>query len=162
MSTCTPPPCPSACSSPLWPVFPPRRNKTGRQPRPRRCPTRSTAIAPDGEHVAAAPQTPADGAIAAALAQWKSIGQTDAFPFDSYAGFLMAHPGWPNEAANRRAAERKAATASPTSVVAFFTRFPPLTATGLVARRVPCSRSADGGRAGRRPCRVAQGRAVGG
>ena len=81
-----------------------------------------------------APQTPADGAIAAALAQWKSIGQTDAFPFDSYAGFLMAHPGWPNEAANRRAAERKAATASPTSVVAFFTRFPPLTATGLVAQ----------------------------
>jgi soluble lytic murein transglycosylase len=81
-----------------------------------------------------APQSPADGAIAAALAQWKTIGQTDALPFDSYAGFLMAHPGWPSEASNRRAAERQAANASPGSVVAFFARFPPLTASGLVAQ----------------------------
>ncbi|MEH3159612.1 MAG: lytic transglycosylase domain-containing protein [Sphingomonas taxi] len=81
-----------------------------------------------------APQTPADGAIAAAIAQWKSVGQTDGLPFDSYAGFLMAHPGWPAEATNRRAAERQAGTASPASVVAFFTRFPPLTGSGLVAQ----------------------------
>ena len=81
-----------------------------------------------------APQSPADGAIAAAIAQWKAIGQTDALPFDSYAGFLMAHPGWPGEAANRRAAERQAATASPTNAIAFFTRFPPLTGAGLVAQ----------------------------
>ena len=81
-----------------------------------------------------APQSPADGAIAAAIAQWKAIGQTDALPFDSYAGFLMAHPGWPGETAYRRAAERQAATASPTNAIAFFTRFPPLTGAGLVAQ----------------------------
>jgi soluble lytic murein transglycosylase len=81
-----------------------------------------------------APQGPADGAIAAAIAQWKTIGQTDALPFDSYAGFLMVHPGWPSEASNRRAAERQAANASPGSVVAFFARFAPLTASGLVAQ----------------------------
>ncbi|WP_271300779.1 lytic transglycosylase domain-containing protein [Sphingomonas sp. CV7422] len=81
-----------------------------------------------------APRTPADGAIAAAIAQWKTIQQTDALPFDSYAGFLMAHPGWPSQTANRRAAERQAVNASPTSVIAFFTRFPPQSATGLVAQ----------------------------
>ncbi|HVF93765.1 MAG TPA: hypothetical protein VM900_05575 [Sphingomonas sp.] len=75
----------------------------------------------------------ADGAIAAAIAQWRALQQTDALPFDSYAGFVMAHPGWPGEAANRRAAERKAATASPGAVLAFFRRFPPQSATGMVA-----------------------------
>ena len=74
-----------------------------------------------------------DGAIAAALAQWRALQQTDALPFDSYAGFLLAHPGWPGETANRRAAERQASTASPTSVVAFFRRFPPQSAAGAVA-----------------------------
>ena len=71
--------------------------------------------------------------IAATIAQWRAIGQTDVLPFDSYAGFLMAHPGWPGEAANRRAAEKRAGVAAPGNVVAFFRRFPPLTATGHVA-----------------------------
>ncbi|MGR6327807.1 lytic transglycosylase domain-containing protein [Sphingomonas sp. XXL09] len=81
-----------------------------------------------------APQTPQDGAIAATIAQWKALQQTDSLPFDSYAGFVMAHPGWPGEAANRRAAERQAASGSPTSVVAYFNRFPPQSATGFVAQ----------------------------
>ncbi|WP_287978483.1 lytic transglycosylase domain-containing protein [Sphingomonas sp.] len=81
-----------------------------------------------------APQSPTDGAMAATIAQWRALRQTDALPFDSYAGFLAAHPGWPGENANRRAAERQAATASASSVVAFFARFPPQTATGLVAQ----------------------------
>ncbi len=80
------------------------------------------------------PQSPADGAIAASIAQWKAVQQTDALPFDSYAGFVMAHPGWPGETANRRAAERQAANASPANVAAFFARFPPLTAAGFVAQ----------------------------
>ena len=68
-----------------------------------------------------------DGSIAATIAQWRALQQTDALPFDSYAGFLMAHPGWPGEAANRRAAERQAAagTASAGNVAAYFKRFPP-------------------------------------
>jgi soluble lytic murein transglycosylase len=72
-------------------------------------------------------------AIASAVAQWRAVRETDALPFDTYAGFLMAHPGWPGEAALRRAAERKAGEASPGSAVAFFTRFPPQTAAAGVA-----------------------------
>ena len=83
---------------------------------------------------AQAPANPADGAIAATIAQWRALQQTDALPFDSYAGFLLAHPGLPGEAANRRAAEKQAGTASPISVVAFFRRFPPQSASGLVAQ----------------------------
>ncbi|WP_085809461.1 lytic transglycosylase domain-containing protein [Sphingomonas sp. TZW2008] len=76
-----------------------------------------------------------NGAIAAAVAQWRALQQTDSLPFDSYAGFLMAHPGWPNEAANRRAAEKQAGNgyAAPGNVVAYFRRFPPQTAAGGVA-----------------------------
>jgi len=81
-----------------------------------------------------APQSPDDGRIAATIAQWRSIQQTDALPFDSYASFLMNHPGWPGEAGRRKAAERQAGTASPASAVAYFTRFPPLTSSGMVAQ----------------------------
>ncbi|WBH16388.1 lytic transglycosylase domain-containing protein [Sphingomonas radiodurans] len=75
------------------------------------------------------------GSIASALAQWRAVQQTDAMPFDSYASFLLAHPGWPNEAANRRAAEKQAGNgyAAPGNVVAYFRRFPPQTATGGIA-----------------------------
>jgi soluble lytic murein transglycosylase len=76
---------------------------------------------------------PSDPTLAAAIAQWKAIRQTDALPFDSYAGFLLAHPGWPGEAANRRAAERKAATATPAAAVTFFRRFPPQSAPAAAA-----------------------------
>jgi soluble lytic murein transglycosylase len=73
--------------------------------------------------------------LASTLATWRALQQTDSLPFDSYAGFLMAHPGWPGEAANRRAAERQAGlgSGSPGSVAAFFRRYPPLTAAGGVA-----------------------------
>ncbi|WP_375287923.1 lytic transglycosylase domain-containing protein [Sphingomonas sp.] len=73
--------------------------------------------------------------LASTLATWRALQQTDSLPFDSYAGFLIAHPGWPGEAANRRAAERQAGlgSGSPGSVAAFFRRYPPLTAAGGVA-----------------------------
>lgn len=86
--------------------------------------------------VAPPPAPPAvnSGTIASTLAQWRALSQTDALPFDMYAGFMMAHPGWPGEAANRRAAEKQAATAAPGNVAAFFRRFPPMTAAGKVAQ----------------------------
>jgi soluble lytic murein transglycosylase len=82
----------------------------------------------------AAPQAPysaADG-VAAAIPQWQALRQTDNLPFDSYASFLIAHPGWPGEQAMRRSAERalQPGTVSPGRVVAFFDKFPPLTNTG--------------------------------
>ena len=74
-------------------------------------------------------------ALAPAVAQWKVLQTTDQLPFDSYAGFLMAHPGWPNEAATRRVAEKQAATglAQPGSIAAYCRRFPALTAPGAIA-----------------------------
>ena len=88
-----------------------------------------------------APTTPAvpfapsasTAAIAGPIAQWTALRQTESLPFDSYASFLIAHPGWPGEAANRRAAERKADTASPSAAVAYFRRYPPQSATGGLA-----------------------------
>ncbi|WP_375392735.1 lytic transglycosylase domain-containing protein [uncultured Sphingomonas sp.] len=76
---------------------------------------------------------PADAAIAAAYAQWKAVSATGQLPFDSYATFLLAHPGWPGEADLRHAAEAKAALASPGAVVGFFRAFTPLTQGGRVA-----------------------------
>jgi soluble lytic murein transglycosylase len=97
------------------------------------------------------PMPASSAAIGGTIAQWRALQQTDALPFDSYAGFLTAHPGWPGEAANRRAAERQAGlgTGAPGNVVAFFRRFPPTTATGHVgyARALLASGDAAGANA---------------
>lgn len=96
--------------------------------------TRAANLMAQGRPTTTAQPQPS-GDLTVALAQWRAVQQTDSLPFDSYAGFLLAHPGWPNEAANRRAAERQAGNgyASPSNVVAFFRRFPPLTTGGAVA-----------------------------
>ena len=78
--------------------------------------------------------TPApDAAIAAALAQWRAIRDTSQLPFDSYAGFLLAHPGWPDEASLRRAAEQHAGEASPAAAIRYFRAFAPTSGGGRVA-----------------------------
>ncbi len=94
------------------------------------------SVTPGAPGMAGRPAPLPTAPIAAAVAQWRALQQTDALPFDSYAGFVTTHPGWPGEAANRRAAERQAAlgTGNPAGVAAFFRRFPPLTATGMVAQ----------------------------
>ena len=62
--------------------------------------------------------------LSSAVAQWNAIRQSDALPFTSYAEFLIAHPGWPNETALRKSAERALLpdSASPNTVIAFFAR----------------------------------------
>jgi soluble lytic murein transglycosylase len=78
------------------------------------------------------PAYAANDAVAAAIPQWNALRQSDNLPFDSYAGFLVAHPGWPGEQALRRSAERALLPdqVSPGRVIAFFDKFPPLTNTG--------------------------------
>jgi len=66
------------------------------------------------------------------VTEWRRLQQSDSLPFQDYAAFLIAHPGWPGEAAMRRAAERRI---DPNGfdtklVITFFTRFAPLTAAG--------------------------------
>ncbi|MGY2736211.1 lytic transglycosylase domain-containing protein [Sphingomonas sp. UYP23] len=76
--------------------------------------------------------TAANTALSASIAEWKSLQQSSSYSFDSYARFLLAHPGWPGETAMRRMAEKSLDSGgwSPATVVAFFGRFPALTGAG--------------------------------
>ena len=80
-----------------------------------------------------APAVVPDTSIADALAQWRSISESSRLPFDNYAGFLLAHRGWPGEAAIRRAAEQHAGEATPSNALRYFLAFPAMTAGGRVA-----------------------------
>ncbi|GAA0449122.1 lytic transglycosylase domain-containing protein [Sphingomonas molluscorum] len=75
------------------------------------------------------PVVPSDP-IAAPLAEWKRLQQSDNLPFTDYARFLLAHPGWPGETSRRAAAETAPGAGDPSITVRFFERFPPLTAAG--------------------------------
>ncbi|HEX7742027.1 MAG TPA: lytic transglycosylase domain-containing protein, partial [Sphingobium sp.] len=73
-----------------------------------------------------------DPSVAAAISQWRALQQSDGLGFSTYASFIMANPGWPGEDRMRRLAETGINPNSydPRQVVAFFSRFPPRTATG--------------------------------
>ena len=70
--------------------------------------------------------------MAAAIGQWRAlVTRPPAYSggFDSLAGFLLAYPGFPEEAKLREAAEAAmvAGNTDPARVIAFCDRFPPLT-----------------------------------
>jgi len=74
----------------------------------------------------------AQGPMAQAIERWKLLTSGGGFTFADYAGFVTSYPGFPDEERLRRAAEaaldREAP--SPTAIVAFFDRDPPLTNPG--------------------------------
>lgn len=82
----------------------------------------STAPQPAPANIGADP-------LADALVRWKQLEQSSNYGFDNYATFLLAHPNWPGETMLRKSAEAalQRSPASPTSEVAFFKRYPPLT-----------------------------------
>ncbi|HYZ49001.1 MAG TPA: lytic transglycosylase domain-containing protein, partial [Sphingomonas sp.] len=90
-----------------------------------------TALIPTQPSSPPAPYSVGDPVVVA-IPLWNAMRQTDNLPFDSYASFLVAHPGWPGEQAMRRAAERnlQPGVVAPGRVIAFFDRFPPLTNAG--------------------------------
>ncbi len=77
---------------------------------------------------------PSASSLQYTIDQWKRLQQSDRWPFSDYANFMLAHPGWPGETSRRAAAETSlgSGTDSPSLVVRFFERFPPLTAAGRV------------------------------
>ena len=77
-------------------------------------PTRSTVV-------------PNNVGLTAAIDEWNEVRRSDTLAFSTYANFLLAHPGWPGEAAIRKSAERaiRADSESATLINAFFTRFSP-------------------------------------
>ncbi|MBD3761935.1 MAG: lytic transglycosylase domain-containing protein [Rhizorhabdus sp.] len=89
---------------------------------------------PSGLSQAPAPGAPAwrEDVLQGVVTEWRRLQQSDSLPFQDYAAFLIAHPGWPGEQAMRRAAERRIDPAGFDTrlVVTFFTRFAPLTAAG--------------------------------
>src|ERR1700712_950995 len=76
----------------------------------------------------------ANAALSAAITEWRSLSQTSTAPFDSYARFMLSHPGWPGETVMRRNAEvaMGQGTFSASTAAAFFRRYPPQNATALV------------------------------
>ncbi|MEH3106241.1 MAG: lytic transglycosylase domain-containing protein [Sphingomonas fennica] len=81
---------------------------------------------------AALPPIPAADPLRGTIATWYRLQQTDSAPFPDYAAFLVAHPGWPGEAAMRRAAERQIDPVGtpPAQIIAFFAGKPPQTGAG--------------------------------
>lgn len=67
-----------------------------------------------------------------AILQWNRLRQSDSLPYNEYASFLVSHPDWPGEARMRRIAETQipASGTSSASLIAFFDRHPPVTASG--------------------------------
>jgi soluble lytic murein transglycosylase len=72
----------------------------------------------------------ANAALSASITEWRSLNGITTAPFDSYARFLLAHPGWPGDVQMRRAAEAalQRAPFSANLVISFFRRYPPQTA----------------------------------
>jgi soluble lytic murein transglycosylase len=67
--------------------------------------------------------------MAQAIDRWKEISATSGYPFESYASFMLAYPGFPDEAKMRGFAEAslERETVDPARLVAYFDRFKPLT-----------------------------------
>ncbi len=87
---------------------------------------------PDWEQVRSRLVQGSDPEIIAAVDQWKRLQQSDGWGFDAYSAFIMAHPGWPGEDRMRRLSESgiNPQSYSASAVAAFFSQFPPRTATG--------------------------------
>jgi soluble lytic murein transglycosylase len=74
----------------------------------------------------------ANSALSATITEWKSLQDSASYPFETYARFLLAHPGWPGEMAMRRSAENALPVGnwSASTVVTYFRRYAPLTGAG--------------------------------
>ncbi|WP_334182469.1 lytic transglycosylase domain-containing protein [Novosphingobium sp.] len=87
-----------------------------------------------------------DMAVHQSIDRWRQLVASDGFDFGSYSSFLLTYPGYPQADKIRGSAERALVNQSPdaNSVVAFFTRYPPLSnqaagryATALTTLRRP-------------------------
>lgn len=69
--------------------------------------------------------------VASAISDWRMLSQSANYSFASYANFLIGHPGFPDSMAIRKNAEKTVRTEgeSPDLIIAFFRRYPPLSAT---------------------------------
>ena len=86
---------------------------------------------PDWPTASARAVQTADVGILADVDEWKRLQQSDGLGFAAYSRFIMRHPGWPGESRMRGLAEQGITALTPANeIVAFFSAFPPRTATG--------------------------------
>ncbi len=78
-----------------------------------------------------APPTQSTDPVANAVSEWRALSQSNSFSFSSYANFLVSHPGFPGTATMRTNAEKmlRQSGESDDRIIAFFRRYPPLSAT---------------------------------
>ena len=76
-----------------------------------------------------------DRRTAAAIDSWRQLNSSLSAGFQAYADFLMQNPGWPEETKLRGLAEKAVNpdVDSPSTIIAFFARFPAKTAQGKAA-----------------------------
>ena len=116
---------------------------------------RGTGEAPAAAPTAQMPQAPAvqydpsEGQVPAALQRWKMLSAPGNFSFGEYASFLMRYPDWPNSDEMRKNAEQaiNPLSLSPSQVIAFFDRLPPLTNAGRARFAIALHSSGDTSRA---------------
>lgn len=69
--------------------------------------------------------------VASALETWRALRQSSNYRFADYAAYLIANPGWPDEARMRGWAEKALQPGeNPTTVIAFFTSAKPRSGNG--------------------------------
>jgi soluble lytic murein transglycosylase len=76
-----------------------------------------------------------DRRVASAIQTWRVLSAADGAGFASYSSFLIANPGWPDEAKLRGYAEKGVDPniESPSAITAFFAKYPARTARGKAA-----------------------------
>lgn len=84
---------------------------------------------------------PADNMVSGAIQQWRRLSDTTGAGFGEITQFLLQNPDWPNEEKLRKQAESAPIDYSliPGSAIAYFNRFPPLSAGGWLRYAVALS-----------------------
>jgi soluble lytic murein transglycosylase len=109
--------------------------------------TPTSAAAGEWDRARAAQMQSHDLGTHQSIDRWRLLVASDRMGFGAYASFLMAYPGYPQEAKLRGFAEKALASESPdpSTLVAFFDRYPPVTseAAGRYATALYYMRRAD-------------------
>lgn len=90
-----------------------------------------------------------DAQVRSTIDTWRQLASSDAMSFSAYADFLLAYPGWPDEARLRANAERLANPDldDPARIIAFFGKFPAQSAQGKAVYAFALARLARQGEA---------------
>ena len=103
--------------------------------------TAPSSSAQYAEPVGASSAATPSSSIAYSISDWRRLRQSSGYRFADYAAFLIANPGWPDEARLRSFAENAMRKGeNPSTVIAFFTKTPPDTGTGWAQLSIPTRR----------------------